>query len=115
MADQNHKIRWGVLGYARIARESVIPAIQRSSNSMFQAVGSRDSAKLAECKTRFNVPSVYPSYDDVLRDPNVDAIYIPLPNALHCEWTIKAAEHGKHILCEKPIGLNAAECRRMID
>ncbi|MGH7991908.1 MAG: Gfo/Idh/MocA family oxidoreductase [Limisphaerales bacterium] len=114
MTVQKTIIRWGVLGYARIARENLIPAIQRSPNSEFHAIASREESKLAECRTRFSVPKTYRGYDELLHDPEVDAVYIPLPNALHCEWTIKAAEHGKHILCEKPIALNAAECRRMI-
>jgi len=114
MTAQITTIRWGVLGYARIARENLIPAIQRSSNSEFHAIASREEAKLAECRARFNVSETYQGYDELLRNPEVDAVYIPLPNALHCEWTIKAAERGKHILCEKPIALNAAECRRMI-
>ena len=111
---QNKKIRWGVLGYARIARENLIPAMQRSSNSEFYAIASREESKLAECRARFNVPKTYRSYDELLRDPEVDAVYVPLPNSLHREWTIKAAEKGKHVLCEKPIALNAAECREMI-
>ncbi len=114
MAVQNRKIRWGVLGYARIARESVIPAIQRASNSVFHAIASREESKLAECRARFNPPKTFRGYDELLRDPDVDAVYIPLPNSLHREWTIRAAERGKHVLCEKPIGLNAAECREMI-
>jgi len=108
------KIRWGVLGYAYIAREAVIPAIVRSSNSVFQAIASRDTAKLDECRKKFGAVKTHASYEALLNDPEVDAVYIPLPNALHREWTIKAAEHGKHILCEKPIGLNAAECREMM-
>ncbi len=114
MTTSDKKIRWGVLGYARIAREAVIPAIQRSNNSVFQAIASRDSAKLDECRKTFSCPTAHTSYEALLRDPEVDAVYIPLPNALHREWTIKAAEHGKHVLCEKPIGLNAAECREMM-
>lgn len=108
------KIRWGVLGYARIARESVIPAITRSSNSVFHAIASRDGIKLDECRKKFGQVKTHRSYEALLCDPEVDAVYIPLPNALHREWTIKAAEHGKHVLCEKPIALNAAECREMI-
>jgi xylose dehydrogenase (NAD/NADP) len=114
MMTQKRKIRWGVLGCARIARENLIPAMQRSSNSEFYAIASREESKLAECHARFNVPKAYRSYDELLRDPEVDAVYIPLPNSLHREWTIKAAENGKHVLCEKPIALNAAECREMI-
>jgi len=108
------KIRWGVLGWAKIARECIIPAIQRSHNSEFHAIGSRDAAKLAECRKMFSEAKTYSSYDEVLRDPEVDAVYIPLPNSMHREWTIKAAEQGKHVLCEKPIALNASECREMI-
>jgi len=109
----NRKIRWGVLGCARIARENLIPAMQRSSNSEFHAIASREAAKLAECRAKFNVPKTYSSYDELLRDPEIDAVYVPLPNSLHREWTIKAAENGKHVLCEKPMALNAAECRDM--
>ena len=113
-AAPGRKIRWGVLGYARIARESLIPAIQRSSNSEFHAIASRDETKLTECRTRFNVAKTFRGYAELLRDPDVDVVYIPLPNSLHREWTIKAAESGKHVLCEKPIALNAAECREMM-
>jgi predicted dehydrogenase len=109
------KIRWGVLGYARIAREDVIPAIQCSSNSEFYAIASRSKEKLEECRARFNgAPACY-SYEDLLKDPKVEAVYIPLPNSMHREWTIKAAEQGKHVLCEKPMGLTAAECKEMIE
>jgi predicted dehydrogenase len=114
MPAQNRKIRWGVLGYARIARENVIPAIQRSTNSEFFAIASREESKLAECRSRFNVPRSHRDYDELLRDPEVDAVYIPLPNSMHREWTIKAADRGKHVLCEKPMALNGAECREMI-
>jgi predicted dehydrogenase len=114
MNTSTKKIRWGVLGYARIAHLHVIPAIVRSGNSVFHALASRDQVKLEECKKKFNCPNLHDSYDALLRDPEVDAVYIPLPNSLHREWTIKAAEHGKHVLCEKPIALNAAECRDMI-
>ncbi len=115
MTTLNRTIRWGVLGYARIARESVIPAILRSGNSEFYALASHDEAKLAESRTRFpGGHRIYPSYDALLGDPAVDAVYVPLPNSLHREWTIRAAEQGKHVLCEKPIALNAAECREMM-
>lgn len=110
----DRKIRWGVLGYARIARESVMPAILRAENSELHALASRDEAKLAEARTRFPLAQTYAGYEQLLRDPAVDAVYVPLPNSLHREWTILAAEHGKHVLCEKPLGLDAAECRAMI-
>ena len=109
------KIRWGVLGYARIARESVIPAICRSDNSVFVALASRDAGKLAESKVRFtDGHRTYLGYEQLLRDPEIDAVYIPLPNSQHAEWTIRAAEHGKHVLCEKPLALDALACRQMI-
>ena len=110
----DRKIRWGVLGYAKIAREMVMPAMVRSSNSTLQALASRDPAKLTEARTRFALPQTFASYDDLLRAPEVDAVYIPLPNSLHREWTIQAAAQGKHVLCEKPLALTVAEARDMI-
>ncbi len=110
----NPKIRWGVLGWARIARNEVIPAIQRSRNGTLQAVASRSETKLAECKAALNPPQLHRSYEDLVCDPAVDAVYNPLPNSLHREWTIKAAEQGKHVLCEKPVALNTTEAREMI-
>jgi predicted dehydrogenase len=107
-------VRWGILGYARIARENVIPAILRSSNSVLHALASRDASKVAEARTRFSFTKGYASYEDLLRDPDVDAVYIPLPNALHVPWTLRAAAHGKHVLCEKPLALSARDCERAI-
>lgn len=113
--DTTHRrIRWGVLGYGRIARDAVIPALRRVANSEFYALGSRDPAKLAACGARHPGAKLHLGYDALLRDPGVDAVYIALPNSLHREWTLKAAAHGKHVLCEKPIALNAAECRDMM-
>lgn len=115
MTKPNRKIRWGILGYARIARTELLPAIQRSSNSECRALASRDEAKLAEVRAKFpDVAQTYRDYDALLRDPEVDAVYIPLPNSLHHEWAVRAAEHGKHVLCEKPLALTATECREMI-
>jgi predicted dehydrogenase len=114
MNDQK-MVKWGVLGYARIARETIIPAINRSSNAEFYAIASRDKGKIEECRARYQFANDYDSYDALLDDPDVQAVYIPLPNALHREWTIKAAEKGKHVLCEKPVALNSAECREMIE
>ncbi len=114
MGASQRKIRWGILGYARIAREAVIPAILRSSNSELHAVASRLESKLAECRAQFPTSAVYLGYEPLLRDPAVDAVYIPLPNSLHREWTIRAAECGKHVLCEKPLALDAAQCREMM-
>lgn len=109
------KIKWGVLGYARIAEKAVIPAILKASNSELYAIASRSTDKLKECQERFGCSKVYDNYDKLLDDAEVQAVYIPLPNALHKEWTIKAARKGKHVLCEKPIALNTAECMEMIE
>jgi len=115
MPTLDRKLRWGVLGYARIARVSVIPAILRSSNSVVPALASRSAEKLAEARSQFpGIVRTHSDYTELLRDPEVDAVYLPLPNSLHCEWAIRAAEHGKHILCEKPLALNATEVRAMI-
>lgn len=108
------KINWGVLGYARIARLSGIPAIKMAPNSEFYAIASRDEEKLKECKEEFGVTKTYTSYDELLDDPEIDAVYIPLPNSLHKEWTIKAANKGKHVLCEKPVALNTQETIEMV-
>lgn len=109
------KIKWGVLGYARIARLSVIPAIMKAKNSEFYAIASRDEEKLQACRKEFGCPKAYNSYEALLDDPEVDAVYIPLPNHLHKEWTLKAAQKGKHVLCEKPIALNRQECIEMME
>jgi D-xylose 1-dehydrogenase (NADP+, D-xylono-1,5-lactone-forming) len=108
-------IKWGVLGYARIAKNSLIPAIQEAPNSELYAVASRDPEKLKECRELFACPKLYEDYDAMLEDPELQAVYIPLPNSMHKEWAIKAMRKGKHVLCEKPIALNAAECREMIE
>lgn len=109
------KIKWGILGYARIARLFTIPAIIKSSNSEFYAIASRDIEKAKECKKEFNCPKTYTSYEELLDDKFIDAVYIPLPNSMHMEWAIKAMEKGKHVLCEKPIALNSNEAIRMKD
>ncbi len=114
MGTKNGKIKWGILGYARIARVNIIPAILTSSNAALYAIASRDKTKLKECGDTYPFSKTYESYDLLLDDPDVGAVYIPLPNSLHKEWTIKAARKGKHILCEKPIALNVTECDEMI-
>jgi D-xylose 1-dehydrogenase (NADP+, D-xylono-1,5-lactone-forming) len=108
-------LRWGLLGSAKIAEAEVGPALVRSPRSVVGAVGSRklESAKrLAEV---LGAASAYGSYDELLNDPAIDAIYNPLPNTLHKEWTVAALRAGKHVLCEKPMGMTAAEVREMID
>jgi len=91
----------------------VLPAIQRSNNGELLAVASRDADKARAFASELGIPRAYASYEQLLADPEIEAVYIPLPNNMHREWAIKAAEAGKHILCEKPLALNAAECAEM--
>ena len=109
------KIRWGVLGVASIAVRRVIPAMQKSAGSEICAIASRDLHKANEAARTLGVPKSYGSYDELLADPEIDAIYNPLPNHLHVSWSIRAAEAGKHVLCEKPLGVNADEVRSLIE
>jgi D-xylose 1-dehydrogenase (NADP+, D-xylono-1,5-lactone-forming) len=108
-----NKLRWGILGYARIARLNAIPALLRAGNAELVAVASRDANKLAECAAQFPLARLHLSYDALLADPDVDAVYVPLPNSLHKPWSIAALKAGKHVLCEKPLAMNAAEAREM--
>ena len=107
------KIRWGILGCAGIAGRSVIPAIARSETGKLGAIASRNGKRAQEFAERFGFPQYYGSYHEMLADADIDAIYIPLPNHMHKEWTIRAAEAGKHVLCEKPLALTADEAREM--
>jgi predicted dehydrogenase len=109
------KIRWGVLGVARIATEKVIPAMQKGTLTEVTAIASRDLAKARSAAGPLGVAKAYGSYEELLRDPDVDAIYNPLPNHLHVPLSIAALEAGKHVLCEKPLSLTAAEGRRLLD
>jgi predicted dehydrogenase len=109
----NHKLRWGVLSTANIGRAAVIPAIQHSANGEVVAVASRDEQKSHDFAAKAGIGRSYGSYEALLASSDIDAVYIPLPNSLHRAWTIKAAEAGKHVLCEKPLALNAAECVAM--
>ena len=111
----DRKLRWGVLSTARIGKKAVNPAIQASENGDLVAVASRDADRARAFAEETGIPTSYGSYEELLADENIDAIYNPLPNSLHKEWTIRAAEAGKHILCEKPLTLSAAECREMTD
>lgn len=108
------KVRWGILSTAGHARETVIPAIQAASNAEVVAVASRDLDRARVFAERLGIPGAYGRYEDLLADPDVDAMYIPLPNHMHKPWSIRAAEAGKHVLCEKPIALNAAEAEEMV-
>jgi len=108
------KIRWGVIGVARIATTKVIPAMQNGELTEVVAISSRDRAKAESAAESLNIPKAYGSYDEMLADPEIDAVYNPLPNHLHVPLSIRAAEAGKHVLCEKPIGLNAGEAIQLI-
>jgi predicted dehydrogenase len=109
------KLRWGVLSTASIALNKVIPAMQRGHRTTVHAIASRDLARAQRAAIAHDIPLAYGSYDELLKDPDVDAVYIPLPNHLHVPWAIKAAEAGKHILCEKPIALTAQEAALLLD
>jgi predicted dehydrogenase len=108
------KIRWGILGVAKIATAKVIPAMQQASNVEIAAIASRDINKAKAAAGQLRIPQAYGSYEELLADPSIDAIYNPLPNHLHVPWSIRAAEAGKHVLCEKPIGLSVEESRDLI-
>jgi xylose dehydrogenase (NAD/NADP) len=107
------KLGWGVISTANIGRAAVIPAIQASTNGELLAVASRDATQAADFAAGLAIPKSYGSYEALLDDAQIDAVYIPLPNSMHREWAIKAAEKGKHVLCEKPLALNAAQCEEM--
>ncbi len=108
------KVRWGVLSTARIGREKVIPAMQKGEYSEIHAVASRDPERARMTARRLGVPRAFGSYEALLADADIEAVYVPLPNHLHVEWSIKALAAGKHVLCEKPLGLNAADARRLL-
>jgi predicted dehydrogenase len=110
-----HTIRWGVLGAAKIAITKVIPAMQRAVGCEVVAIASRDGARAAQAAADLGIARAHASYEALLADPDIDAVYIPLPNHLHVPWTTRAAEAGKHVLCEKPIALNAADARTLLD
>lgn len=108
------RIRWGVLGVASIAVRRAIPAMQKGQLSEVAAIASRDRQRADEAAGKLGIAKAYGSYEDLLRDPEVDAIYNPLPNHLHVPWSIRAAEAGKHVLCEKPIGISATDVQKLI-
>ena len=107
-------VRWGVLGVARIATQKVIPAMQQGEWSPVVAIASRDRARAENAAASLGLARAYDSYEALLEDSEIDAIYNPLPNHLHVPWTKRAAEAGKHVLCEKPIAMNAAEARTLL-
>lgn len=108
------KLRWGILGAAGIARKQLIPALQQSELCEFTAVASRDLAKATAYAHDNGIPKAYGSYEELLADPTIDVIYNPLPNHLHVEWTRKAVEAGKPVLCEKPLALRVSEVEELI-
>ena len=107
--------RWGVLSTANIAVEKVIPGMRRARGSEVLAIGSRDEDRGRAVASVLGIPRAYGSYEALLADPDIDAVYIPLPNHLHARWTVEAARAGKHVLCEKPLALTAAEAQGMVD
>jgi predicted dehydrogenase len=110
----NKKIRWGVLSTASIGVRKVLPAMQKGEYSSVVAIASRNLGKAKDTAAKLGIPTAYGSYEELIADRHVDAIYNPLPNQLHVPWTIKAAEAGKHVLCEKPISLTAAEAESLL-
>lgn len=108
-------LRWGILSTANIAAKALVPALHETDVAELTAVASRDEAKAGQWAGEHSIARAHGSYEALLDDPEIDAVYNPLPNHLHKEWTIKAAEAGKHVLCEKPLGLNVDECRAMIE
>src|SRR4051794_20617631 len=108
------KIRWGILGVATIATKKVIPGMKKSGLLEVSAIASRDMSRARGAAEQAGIPRAYGSYEELLADPEVDVIYNPLPNHLHVPWSIRAAEAGKHVLCEKPIALSTAETQQLI-
>ena len=109
------KVRWGILGAAKIAITKVIPGMQHAASVEIAAIASRDLSKAQAAAGKLSIPAAYGSYEELLDDKSIDAIYNPLPNHLHVPWSVKAANAGKHVLCEKPIAMNAAETSLLID
>ncbi|RBP05766.1 putative dehydrogenase [Roseiarcus fermentans] len=108
------KVKWGVLGVAKIATEKVIPAMQRAQRCDIAAIASRDDSRAREAANQLGIGRAYGSYEALLADPEIEAIYNPLPNELHVPWSIKALEAGKPVLCEKPAALTAEEARTLV-
>ena len=108
------KVKWGVLGAASIAVRKVIPGMQKGAYSEIAAIASRDKKKAEEAARKLGIPKGYGSYEELLQDREIEAIYNPLPNHLHVPWSIKAAEAGKHVLCEKPISMSVAKARTLL-
>src|SRR5258707_4579356 len=110
-----NKVKWGVLSTADIGMKKVLPAMQRGEWSEIAAVASRDLKRDQDAAAQLGIPKAYGSYEELLADPEIEAIYNPLPNHLHVPWTIKAAEAGKHVLCEKPISMTTEEAVTLLE
>ena len=108
-------IRFGIVGSAKIALQQIIPALQACDLASVSAIASRDVSKAREAASKLDIPVFYGSYNDLLKDQNIDAVYIPLPNHLHVPWAIKSLEAGKHVLCEKPVAMSATETKKLIE
>lgn len=108
------KVRWGILSTAKIGREKVIPAMKAGKFCEIAAIASRNKEAAQAEANRLGIPVTYGSYEELLADSSIDAIYIPLPNHMHVEWAIRCLRAGKHVLCEKPIGLSAAEATQLL-
>ncbi len=108
------KVKWGVLGAASIAVRKVIPGMQKGGYCEISAIASRDKRKAEDAAGKLGIAKAYGSYEELLRDGEIEAVYNPLPNHLHVPWSVKAAEAGKHVLCEKPISLNVAEAKSLL-
>ena len=107
------KLAWGILSTSKFAARATIPATQKSKYSEVVGIASRDKERAARLAAQLGIPKTYGSYESLLQDPGIDVVYNPLPNHLHVEWTLKALRAGKHVLCEKPIGLNCDDARRL--
>jgi predicted dehydrogenase len=109
-----NKVRWGILSTAKIGLEKVIPAMQKGQYSLIDAIASRNLVRAQKAAEKLNIPKSYGNYEQLLADPDIDAVYIPLPNHLHVPWSRKALQAGKHVLCEKPIGLTLSEAQELL-
>jgi predicted dehydrogenase len=107
-------VTWGIISTAKIGVEKVIPAMQKSKHCHIRAIASRDLALARRWAEKLGIPTAYGSYEALLADPEIEAVYNPLPNHLHVPWSVKAAEAGKHVLCEKPIALDAREAQQLV-
>src|SRR5579862_2699998 len=115
MAGMPKKVRWGILSTASIGVRKIIPAMQKGEWSEVTAIASRDLTKAKETARSLGIPRAYGSYEELLADPQIEAIYNPLPNQMHVPWSIKAAEAGKHVLCEKPLSLTVEEAKTLVE